>query len=79
MYLLEEGDVEAMLEDEETEFDGIHIAGEDMEELLEYFDRFNIGNRLNFADYLFFRKANLAWKECASETGIGYHAMSCAL
>ena len=34
---------------------------------------------INFADYMFFRKANLAWKECASETGIGYHAMSCAL
>jgi len=30
-----------MLEDEETLFDGITIDPEDMEELLEYFDRFN--------------------------------------
>jgi len=68
-----------MLDDEETLFDGINVAEEDQEELLEYFDRFNIGEQLNFADYLFFRKANLAWKECASETGIGFHAMSCGL
>lgn len=79
MYLLEEGDVAGMLEDEETLFDGIKVDPEDYEELIEYFDRFNNENRLNFADYLFLRKANLAWKECASENGIGYHAMSCAL
>jgi hypothetical protein len=30
-----------MLEDEETLFDGISIDPEDIEELLEYFDRFN--------------------------------------
>jgi hypothetical protein len=30
-----------MLEDEETLFDGIDIGADDMEELLEYFDRFN--------------------------------------
>jgi len=30
-----------MLEDEETLFDGIYIDPEDIEELLEYFDRFN--------------------------------------
>jgi len=78
MYLLEEGDLEPMF-GEETLFDGIKVAPEDYPELLEYFDRFNNENQLNFADYLFLRKANLAWKECASENGIGYHAMSCAL
>jgi len=79
VYLLEMGDLEPMLTAEETLFDGIHIDPKDYEELLEYFDRFNNGNQLNFADYMFFRKANLAWKECASENGIGFHAMSCAL
>jgi hypothetical protein len=34
---------------------------------------------LNFADYLFLRKANLAWKECASEGSIGGRNMGCAL
>jgi len=68
-----------MLTSENGFFDGIRAQPEDYEELLEYFDRFNHGNQLNFADYLFLRKANLAWKECASEIGIGFHAMSCAL
>jgi len=68
-----------MFENEESLFDGIHVQAEDYEELLECFDRFHNGNQLNFADYLFLRKANLAWKECTSEPGIGFHAMSCAL
>jgi hypothetical protein len=39
--------------------------------LIECFDRWNQDSEINFADYLFLRKANLAWKECASEDGIG--------
>jgi len=34
---------------------------------------------LNFADYLFLRKANLAWKECADDSGISSRNMNCAL
>jgi len=36
-------------------------------ELIEQFDRWNQENNLNFADYLFLRKANLAMKMCAGE------------
>jgi hypothetical protein len=47
--------------------------------MIETFDRFNDENKLNFADYLFLRKTNLAWKECASEGSIGSRNMGCAL
>jgi len=37
---------------------------EDLSYFLEIFDRWNQEDRLNFADYLFLRKLNLAWKKC---------------
>lgn len=78
-YLLSQEDLWAAISAEDTLFDGVQVTEEEVPRLVQQFDRFNSGNQLNFADYLFLRKANLAWKECASETGIGYRAMSCAL
>jgi len=34
---------------------------------------------LNFADYIFLRKCNLAFKTCADEGGIGARRLPCAL
>lgn len=35
--------------------------------------------KLNFADYIFLRKANLAWKECATDEGLSKLKMGCSL
>lgn len=64
-------------------FDGIADSVADTEDgipfLIECFDRWNNGKNLNFADYVFLRKANLAWKECSSESALSSRNMDCAL
>jgi len=42
-------------------------------------DRWSDDPQINFADYLFLRKANVAWDECAGEGGIGSRNVNCAL
>jgi hypothetical protein len=37
------------------------------------------GDKINFADYMFIRKANLAWKECARNDRIDRRKMACAI
>jgi hypothetical protein len=39
------------------------------EDVMNYLDR-GRSMKLNFADYIFLRKANLAWKECATDKGL---------
>jgi len=34
---------------------------------------------MNFADYIFIRKANLAWKECTRDNFIGVNQIACGL
>jgi len=80
-YWLDAGDVALALSEDQDWFNGIkHFVPEDEQALLiEQFDRFNQEQNLNFADYLFLRKCNLAFKECASEGVIGAKQMGCAL
>jgi len=33
---------------------------------------------LNFADYLYWRKTNLAWHECSNESYMGVKGVNCA-
>jgi len=80
-YWLNAGDIAFAL-DPETGGDwlqGFHIEGEDIDFLIQQFDRWTNENNLNFADYMFFRKANLAMKDCADEFGMGARNMPCAL
>lgn len=58
---------------------GFEIDPEKIDELIYQFDRWFNDNNLNFADYMFLRKANLAMKMCADEKGIGARNMPCAL
>lgn len=45
---------------------------------MSYLDR-GKAMRINFADYIFLRKANLAWKECAADAGLSKLKVACAL
>lgn len=47
--------------------------------MIEAFDRWNQESKLNFADYLFWRKSHLAWKVCGSENSLSSRKMNCAL
>lgn len=82
-YWLDAGDVQLALDPEADPqwLAGIvyEVTDETLPLMIEQFDRFNQEQNLNFADYLFLRKANLAWKECASEGNIGARNMGCAL
>jgi hypothetical protein len=82
-YWLDQADLEMATSEETGEgwLDGFHLDEEiaDMEFLIAQFDRFNQENNLNFADYMFLRKSNLAFKHCASEDGIGSRNMPCGL
>jgi len=61
--------------------DGIQelLNPSNLELLIGCFDRWNQDSKLNFADYLFLRKSNLAWKECSAEDGLGARNVNCAL
>jgi len=57
-----------MLED--PIFKGITVLKEGHEELAAYlFNVLDVAKTgfINFADYMFFRKTNLAWKKCAMD------------
>lgn len=58
----------------------IDIKGDDqINNLISSFDRYDYFMRLNFVDYLFLRRSNLAWGECASDGTIGSNKMNTAL
>jgi len=76
-------DVEAlkrMLEDKV--FAGITWEKEGNEELPQYiFDVLDVKKTgfINFADYMFIRKTNLAWKKCSKDDRISRKLMICAI
>jgi len=54
----------------------IHLKEDEIKDMLVAFDRFDneyvaLGGQMNFADYIFLRKANLAWKDCTRDSSIG--------
>ena len=73
-YLADEIDIMIRLEDEFLS--NVDIDSDQVEDLCTVFDRFDneyveLGGSLNFADYLFLRKANLAWTECTKDKTLG--------
>ncbi len=69
----------------ESEFlTNVDLNEEQIRDLCNAFDRFDneyllLGGQINFVDYLFLRKANLAWKECTRDNEISVNQMPCAL
>jgi hypothetical protein len=56
---------------------GTRLPEDKIEYVMEAVDRG--GEALNFADYLFLRKTNLAWKECAIDDKLAKNRVNCAL
>ena len=57
---------------------GTALNKEDSQKVLDILDREN-EKAINFADYLFLRRANLAWKECAKDDDLGVGEIACAI
>lgn len=79
-YRIDKAGLDLMLEDEI--FKGITVRKEGHEELSAYL--FNVLDTektgfINFADYMFLRKTNLAWKKCAMDDQISRKNMGCAM
>lgn len=69
-------EIDMMVAVEEEFLEHVRLGEDDIQELAAAFDRFDnefiaLGGQMNFADYIFLRKANLAWNECTRDNFIG--------